>query len=70
MDGGYSYTLGFSTVNEPENQIYFHDGNNSGFTSIYLIDIKKKWGIILFTNSEMAGSLFEDLFFNYLAKEE
>lgn len=68
-DAGYSYTLGFTTVNEPENQIYFHNGNNTGFTSMFLVDIKKKWGIVLFTNSEMAGPLFEELFFKYLARE-
>ena len=46
------YTLGFFKPQIPFTNIYMHGGNNYGFTSYFTIDPKKKWGFVLFTNSE------------------
>ena len=62
------YTLGFITANKPYNTTYFHGGSNDGFTCFYLMDITKKWGYVLFTNSENGEKLGNDVW-NYLEKE-
>lgn len=62
------YTLGFITANKPYNTTYFHGGSNDGFTCYYLMDITKKWGYVLFTNSENGEKLGNDVW-NYLEKE-
>ena len=46
--------------------IYFHTGNNDGFTCWYALDIKKDWGFVLFTNSPFGEALGEELFFHLL----
>ncbi len=62
-----SYTLGFLKLHFPFTSIYLHSGNNEGFTSWYIMDLKKKWGFVLFTNSEYGDQLGQDLFFHLLA---
>ncbi|WP_298346690.1 serine hydrolase domain-containing protein [uncultured Algibacter sp.] len=62
------YTLGFITADKPYNTTYFHGGSNDGFTCYYLMDITKKWGYVLFTNSENGEKLGNDVW-NYLEKE-
>lgn len=58
-----SYTLGFVTPHIPdlETNIYMHNGNNEGFTCMYLLDIEKDWGFVLFTNSEYGQNLGDEL---------
>lgn len=51
------YTLGFLTADKHYSNTYFHGGNNAGFTCFYLIDTEKKWGYVLFTNSEQGEKL-------------
>lgn len=60
---GISYTLGFVNPHIPLTNIYMHGGNNIGFTSSFILDTKKDWGFVLFTNSEYGEKLGEDLFF-------
>jgi CubicO group peptidase (beta-lactamase class C family) len=62
------YTLGYITADEPYQNTFLHDGSTEGFTCWYLMDIKKKWGYVLFTNSENAGSLGNDLW-SYFEKD-
>ena len=57
----YYYTLGFVTANKDYKNIYFHSGNNEGFTCWYLIDIEEKWGYVLFTNSEYGEQLGKEV---------
>ena len=63
-----SYCLGFFTPHFPviETNIYFHTGNNDGFTSWYALDVEKDWGFVLFTNSQFGEALGEALFFYLL----
>lgn len=57
------YTLGFMTPDIPEidANIYMHGGNNEGFTCMYLLDIEKDWGFVVFTNSEFGQELGNEL---------
>ena len=63
------YTLGFLNPDKQYSATYLHDGNNEGFTSWYLLDTEKKWGYVLFTNSDNGGSLGNELW-NYFEKEK
>lgn len=57
------YTLGFSTPKIPLTDVYLHGGNNIGFTSWFALDPNKKWGYVLFTNSEYGEQLGEEMLF-------
>ena len=57
------YTLGFNKLDYPFTDVFFHGGDNEGFTSLYVFDKSKKWGFILFANSENGSELGKDLFF-------
>jgi CubicO group peptidase (beta-lactamase class C family) len=63
-----SYCLGFIHPEFPilKTDIYFHTGNNDGFTCWYALDRKKDWGFVLFTNSQFGEELGEQLFFYLL----
>lgn len=65
----YYYSLGFISQDEPYQDLYFHSGNNEGFTCLYVLDVKQNWGYILFTNSEYGGQLGGELF-DFLDKEQ
>lgn len=62
------YALGFLTADKVYSNTYFHGGDNPGFTSSYLMDTEKKWGYILFTNSEYGEKLGNEVW-NYFEKE-
>lgn len=62
-----NYTLGFFQLDMPFTDVYFHGGNNQGFTSWFAFDKSKKWGYVLFTNSEKGEQLGGDLLFYLLA---
>lgn len=62
------YTLGFLTADKEYSNTYFHGGNNSGFTCWYLMDIEKKWGYVLFTNSENGEKLGNEVW-DYFERE-
>jgi len=55
------YTLGFFKPRLPLTSVYLHGGNNYGFTSYFAIDPDKKWGFVLFTNSEYGEQLGSEL---------
>lgn len=58
---GVDYTLGFYNPKIPFTNLYSHGGNNYGFTAFFTMDPKKKWGFVLFTNSEFGEQLGGDL---------
>lgn len=60
------YTLGFNKLDYPFTNIFFHGGDNEGFNSLYVFDKSKKWGFVLFANSENGSELGKDLFFYLL----
>ncbi|WGK64857.1 serine hydrolase domain-containing protein [Croceiramulus getboli] len=62
-NGDVYYTLGFFNLDIPGTDIYFHGGNNQGFTSWFALDTTKKWGFVLFTNSEYGEQLGNELMF-------
>lgn len=62
------YTLGFLTADKDYNSTYFHSGNNAGFTCGYVLDTKKDWGFVLFTNSEKGEKLTDEVW-NYFEKD-
>ena len=55
------YTLGFFKPQLPLTNLYMHGGNNFGFTSSFALDPDKKWGFVLFTNSEYGEDLGNEL---------
>jgi len=63
---GKYYTLGFETLDKPYNTMFFHGGNNNGFTGGYVLDIEKKWGFVLFTNSEKGQELLNKLLYFFI----
>ena len=62
------YALGFFTADKVYRNTYFHGGDNAGFTCSYLMDTDKKWGYVLFTNSENGEKLGDEVW-NYFEKE-
>ncbi|MBW1294712.1 serine hydrolase domain-containing protein [Aquimarina litoralis] len=62
-----SYSLGFTIPELPFTNIYLHGGNNEGFTSWFVLDTKKDWGFVIFTNSEYGEQLGEELSFYLLS---
>ncbi len=62
------YALGFLTADKVYNNTYFHSGDNDGFSCGYLLDTEKKFGFVLFTNSEK-GNKLTDIVWNYFEKE-
>ncbi len=61
------YTLGFVHLDIPLTDFYSHGGNNEGFTSWFALDKSKKWGYVLFTNSEGGEALGNNLLMYMLA---
>ncbi|OJJ16598.1 hypothetical protein BKI52_32300 [marine bacterium AO1-C] len=61
------YTLGFFNYTFPFGNFYMHGGNNEGFTCMFVIEPEKKWGFVVFTNSEYGeqlGSMMQLYFIN------
>jgi CubicO group peptidase (beta-lactamase class C family) len=56
------YTLGLMTRDDPYANLYFHSGNNEGFTCLFVLDTEKDWGYVIFTNSEFGSRLGGQLF--------
>jgi hypothetical protein len=46
----------------PYANLYFHGGNNEGFTCLFVFDTEKDWGYVIFTNSEFGSRLGGQLF--------
>jgi hypothetical protein len=64
-----SYSLGFVKLDVPETDIFYHSGNNIGFTSAFVLDRSKKWGFVIFSNSEYAEDLSIELLIFLIAGE-
>lgn len=62
------YSLGFMTAGGSYQNSFFHGGSNDGFTSWYMMDIEKKFGYVLFTNSMFGEKLGSNLL-DYFEKE-
>ena len=60
------YTLGFMKYPFPFSNTYGHGGDNEGFTCFNTFNKRKKWGYVLFTNSEYGQELGELLFVDLL----
>jgi CubicO group peptidase (beta-lactamase class C family) len=58
----YYYTLGLIAQDNPYAHLYFHGGNNTGFTCLLVFDTEKDWGYVIFTNSEFGSRLGGELF--------
>ncbi|UZO80138.1 beta-lactamase family protein [Aquimarina sp. ERC-38] len=52
--GVTDWTLGFAKVTLPFGFVYGHGGNNSGYSSIFIIEPETKWGYIMFTNANQS----------------
>lgn len=63
------YGLGFVKLNLSFTDLYFHSGNNIGFTSSFVFDKEKKWGYVLFSNSEYGEELGLELLLFLIAGE-
>jgi CubicO group peptidase (beta-lactamase class C family) len=64
-----SQYLGFEKVDFPGTDLLYHAGNNLGFTSAFVLDRSKKWGFVIFSNSEYAEDLSLELFIFLIAGE-
>lgn len=56
--GQTGWCLGFARKPMPYGIRYLHTGNNSGFQSYCCFNREKKYGLVLFTNSELAFELY------------
>ena len=52
--GVTDWTLGFAKVTLPFGSVYGHGGNNSGYSSLFVIEPESKWGYIMFTNANQS----------------
>lgn len=64
------YCLGFVTANRIFTTSYWHGGTNDGFTCFYFMDTSKKWGYVVFTNSEYGETLGYRLLDYFLEETE
>ena len=62
-EGVAAWTLGFAKADIGGNILFGHGGNNPGYTSLFLIDRTKKWGMVLFTNANQVSEFGIQLFF-------
>lgn len=61
------YALGFGKTTLFDKKIlYSHNGNNTGFSSLFLFDKDKKWGLVYFTNSEVGDDFGIKLIYEFL----
>ncbi len=54
-------TLGFPVFDLGEYIIYGHDGNNPGYSSLIALNLKKKWGIVVFSNTNQRSKFGQDI---------
>jgi len=65
-EGAIAWTLGFAKFEISDKIIHGHLGNNDGYSSLFLLDRDKKWGLVLFTNADQAAEKFGFDLFKYL----
>ena len=61
-EGVTAWTLGFAKAEIGANTLFGHGGNNPGYTSLFLIDTSKKWGMVLFTNANQVSEFGIQMF--------
>ncbi|GAA4278069.1 serine hydrolase domain-containing protein [Aquimarina mytili] len=66
--GAMAWTLGFAKYKNSGHIIYGHEGNNDGFSCLFLFDKDKKWAMIQFNNANEAYDFGYDLF-GYINKD-
>lgn len=54
QEGITDWTLGFAKAVLPIGTVYGHGGNNPGFTSLFVLQPKNKWGFVIFTNADQS----------------
>lgn len=59
--GQTGWALGFSMKPTPHGMRYLHTGNNTGFTSYCCFYKEKKYGLVLFTNSDKIAALYQKI---------
>ncbi len=59
--GVSGYALGFGIKPSKYGDFYVHGGNNWGYTSGFVINLKSKYGFVFFTNSNQINDLAPDL---------
>lgn len=59
--GQTGWGLGFSMKPTPHGMRYMHTGNNTGFTSYCCFYKEKKYGLVIFTNSDKIEELYEKI---------
>ena len=62
QEGVTAWTLGFAKAEIGGNTLFGHGGNNPGYTSLFLIDKTKKWGLVIFTNANQVSEFGIQLF--------
>lgn len=61
------YSLGFNKLSILNlKTLYQHNGNNTGFSSFFMFDKEKKWGLVYFTNSKFGDDFGQKLIYNHL----
>lgn len=61
------YSLGFGKTTILNSKVFFsHNGNNTGFSSLFMFDKKKGWGLVYFTNSEFGDAFGNKLIYEFL----
>ncbi len=54
-------SFGFSIFDLGGNLIYGHDGNNPGYSSLIALNLEKKWGIVVFSNTNQRSKFGQDI---------
>lgn len=61
------YSLGFGKTTLLDSKTFYsHNGNNTGFSSLFLFDKDSKWGLVYFTNSEFGDAFGNKLIYEFL----
>tara|TARA_R110001583_G_C5606193_1_gene404934 strand:- start:49 stop:1515 length:1467 start_codon:yes stop_codon:yes gene_type:complete len=61
------YSLGFNKLSILNlKTLYQHNGNNTGFSSFFMFDKEKKWGLVYFTNSKFGDAFGQELIYGLL----
>ncbi len=60
--GPPAMALGFFIYDVPGvGKIYVHDGNNTGFSSLIIIQPDQKWGMVMFANADQSTQIMQEL---------
>ena len=51
------YALGFVVYDTPLGELYAHNGNNPGFSSLIAVERNQGWGVVIFSNGNQTSDL-------------